>query len=73
MKLKEFKMFINNFDESYDDFNIDLTYCKSLSEKELKDMIYPYPYLNTPISFETSDYDIGYSDKEICLFFHDCN
>lgn len=73
LTVKQMKDFLNKFDESYDDFKLDITYCRELSEEELKGMLYPYPYQNIPVKFETDDYDIGYSDKELCIFLHDNN
>lgn len=48
-----------------DDFNIEMRIRRKLTDEELKDMPYPYPYETeyTTVEFD----DIGYSDKDLCL------
>jgi hypothetical protein len=48
-----------------DDFKIELRIRQKLSDEELKNMSYPYPYKTqyTNLVFD----DIGYSDKDLCL------
>ena len=48
-----------------DDFNIELRIRQRLSDEELKNIAYPYPYKTqyTNLVFD----DIGYSDKDLCL------
>ena len=49
-----------------DDFAIQFIVRRKLSEEELKNMIYPYPYETE--CFEGIEFDdIGYSDKRLCL------
>ena len=49
-----------------DDFTIDFRVRRRLSEEELKNRIYPYPY-DTEY-FEGFEFDdVGYSDKEVCF------
>ena len=48
-----------------DDFNIELRIRQKLSDEELKNMPYPYPYKSTYTNLEFDD--IGYSDKDFCL------
>ena len=48
-----------------DDYKLDIRIMKAISEKELKNSSYPYPWnmIDGYLEFQ----DIGYSDKELCL------
>lgn len=48
-----------------DDYKIKLKLHRKLSDEELKDSIYPYPYEVTNLILEFDD--IGVSDKVLCL------
>jgi len=49
-----------------DDFVIDFRVRRKLTDEELKNMIYPYPYAT--LYFDGIEFDdIGYSDKELCI------
>lgn len=48
-----------------DDYKLDIRIMKAISEKELKNSSYPYPWnmIDGYLEFQ----DIRYSDKELCL------
>lgn len=48
-----------------DDYKVELKLRRTLSNEELKDSIYPYPYETTNSILEFDD--IGVSDKVLCL------
>jgi len=48
-----------------DDFTIDMRVRTKLTDEQLKNLSYPYPY-NTEYTQLEFD-DIGYSDKQLCL------
>lgn len=48
-----------------DDFNIEMRIRCRLTDEELKDCRYPYPYETEYTTLEFDD--IGYSDKDLCL------
>lgn len=48
-----------------DDYEIEIRVRRKLTDEELKDMIYPYPY-NTQYTILEFD-DIGVSDRVLCL------
>lgn len=48
-----------------DDFKLEVNFFEELTEEELKDMIYPYPWECTEGNLELND--IGYSDRIIYL------
>jgi hypothetical protein len=48
-----------------DDFNIEMRIRRRLSDEEVKNCIYPYPYETFHVNLEFDD--IGYSDKDLCL------
>lgn len=48
-----------------DDFNIEMRIRRRLTDEELKDCRYPYPYETEYTTLEFDD--IGYSDKDLCL------
>ena len=48
-----------------DDFTIDVRIVRELSEEELKDSSYPYPYEYIKANLEIGD--IGYSDKDVFI------
>lgn len=48
-----------------DNFNIEMRIRRKLSEDELKNSLYPYPYETFYVQLEFDD--IGYSDKDLCL------
>lgn len=58
----ELKKAIENID---DDFTIDVRIVRELSEEELKDSKYPYPYEYSKANIEIGD--IGYSDKDVFI------
>lgn len=58
----ELKKAIENID---DDFTIDVMIVRELSEEELKDSKYPYPYEYSKANIEIGD--IGYSDKDVFI------
>ena len=58
----ELKKAINNID---DDFTIDVRIVRELSEEELSDSNYPYPYEYTKANLEIGDID--YSDKDVFI------
>ena len=61
--VKDLRELIEQLD---DDFVIDFRVSRKLTEEELKNMIYPYPYETE--YFEGIEFDdIGYSDKKLCL------
>ena len=61
--VKDLRELIEQLD---DDFVIDFGVRRKLTEEELKNMTYPYPYETE--YFEGVEFDdIGYSDKELCL------
>lgn len=49
-----------------DDFSIEFRVRRRLTDEELKQMRYPYPYDTTYIDGFSFD-DVGYSDKEACF------
>jgi len=51
--------------KGYEDFDIELTVRRSMSEEELEGSSYPYPYDNIETVLEVDD--IGHSDKVIHL------
>ena len=51
--------------EGFEDFDIELTVHRRLSEEELKALTYPYPYEIIKTELELDD--IGYSDNVVCL------
>lgn len=48
-----------------DDFEIEMRIRRKLTDDELKQMPYPYPYETEYSTLEFDD--IGYSDRELCL------
>jgi hypothetical protein len=48
-----------------DDFNIEMRIRRKLTDEELKNISYPYPYYTYYVELEYDD--IGYSDKDLCL------
>ena len=58
----ELKKAIANIDN---DFTIDVRIVRELSEEELSDSNYPYPYEYTKANLEIGD--IGYSDKDVFI------
>ena len=48
-----------------DDFTIDVRIVRELSEEELKDSKYPYPYEYSKANIEIGD--IGYSDNDVFI------
>ena len=60
MKAKELKALLEKVD---DDFDINIIIYKKIPESELKDTIYPYPFMEEEINLEFCD--IGYSSKLI--------
>lgn len=52
-----------------DDFTIDVRIVRELSEEELKDNKYPYPYEYSKANIEIGD--IGYSDKDVFINVED--
>lgn len=58
----ELKKAISNID---DDFTVDARIVRELSEEELSDSNYPYPYEYTKANLEIGD--IGYSDKDVFI------
>lgn len=58
----ELKKAIANID---DDFTITTKIVRELSEEELKDSIYPYPYEYSKANIEIGD--IGYSEKDVFI------
>ena len=58
----ELKKAISNID---DDFTVDARIVRELSEEELRDSNYPYPYEYTKANLEIGD--IGYSDKDVFI------
>lgn len=58
----ELKKAIENID---DDFTIDVRIVRELSEEELKDSKYPYPYEYSKANIEIGD--IGYSDNDVFI------
>lgn len=48
-----------------DDFKIEMRIRRKLTDDELKQMPYPYPYETEYSTLEFDD--IGYSDRELCL------
>lgn len=63
----ELKEAIANID---DDFTITTQIVRELSEEELKDSAYPYPYEYTKANLEIGD--IGYSDKDVFINIEAC-
>ena len=61
--VKDLRELIEQLD---DDFVIDFRVRRKLTEEELKNMIYPYPYETEYFDGIEFD-DIGYSDKKLCL------
>ena len=61
--VKDLRELIDQLD---DDFVIEFRVRRKLTEEDLKNMMYPYPYETK--YFEGIEFDdIGYSDKELCL------
>jgi len=62
MTVGELRKIIDGLD---DDFHIELRVRRRCTDEELKNLLYPYPYMtvNTELVFD----DIGYSDKDLCL------
>ena len=61
--VKDLRELINQLD---DDFVIEFRVRRKLTEEELKNMRYPYPYETE--YFEGIEFDdIGYSDKVLCF------
>lgn len=58
--------FRKRFADFPDDFKIEFRVRRKLSDEELRQSRYPYPYSTE--YFDGIDFDdVGYSDKEICL------
>jgi len=62
LNVGKLKKIIANLD---DDFTIDMRVRTKLTDEQLKNLSYPYPYDTeyTQLEFD----DIGYSDKQLCL------
>ena len=58
----ELRELLKDLDDAY---KLDIRIMKAISEKELKNSSYPYPWnmIDGYLEFQ----DIGYSDKELCL------
>lgn len=61
MKVKELIKML----EGYEDFDIELTVHRRLSDEVLKRLTYPFPYENIDTELELDD--IGYSNNVVCL------
>lgn len=48
-----------------DDYAIEMRIRRKMTDEELKQMLYPYPYITEYTTLEFDD--IGYGDKELCL------
>lgn len=58
--------FRKHFADFPDDFKIEFRVRRKLSDEELRQRRYPYPYITE--YFDGIDFDdVGYSDKKICL------
>ena len=58
--------FRKRFADFPDDFKIEFRVRRRLSDEELKNCIYPYPYATEYFDGFDVD-DVGWSDREICL------
>lgn len=66
MKIKTIGELKNLIAKLDDDFVIEFRVRRKLTDDELKNLKYPYPYETE--YFEGIEFDdIGYSDKELCL------
>lgn len=51
--------------KGYENFDIELTVHRKITDEELKNSAYPYPYENIQSKLELDD--IGHSENVICL------
>lgn len=65
MKIKTLGDFRKLTENLSDDFNIEIRIRRELTEEELKQCLYPYPYETELAELEFDD--IGFSDKDLCL------
>lgn len=60
--IKQLKDLIKNIN---DDFKIEVSIMEEISEQELLNSRYPFPWRHKQAKIEF--HDIGYSDKEVCF------
>lgn len=65
MKIRTLGDFRKLTENLSDDFNIELRVRRRLTDSELKNLSYPYPYDTFYGELEFDD--VGYSDKDLCL------
>lgn len=65
MEIKNVGQLRKIIDNLSDDYEIEMRVRRELSDEELKECIYPYPYDTEYLTLEFDD--IGVSDKVLCL------